>query len=381
MSEFNLKKRLYLTTTIAASLSFFRGQPRLWKEKFDICAMSNETERLKEFAEEEGIEYKYMPLQGEISLLYDLIVLIRIIGVFLKERPYIVHGNTPKASLLSMLAAWITCRPVRIYMCHGLRYQGTQGFLKKLLMFMEKLTCACATHVLCVSKGVENTMLRDGLSTEKKIQVIGNGSAGGVDLEYFNPLSVSENVREELGISADAFVFCFIGRVVKDKGVNELVRAFDELSSSYANVHMLIVGPYEKKLNPIDEMVSYIIKNNIHIHAVGRQTDVRPFLKASDCFVLPSYREGFGMVLIEAGAMGLPCITTNITGCNEIIVPGENGAIIEPRNQDALYCVMKEWVNNPSVLKNMAEKARRMVETRYECHAVWNKYWEFYKNL
>lgn len=375
------KEKFYITTTIAASLSFFKGQPRKWLECYDVCALSSDKDKLIAFAGEEGIACVHVPMKREISLWADFCCLCRFICIFIKEKPYIVHGNTPKASMLSMVAAWITCRPVRIYMCHGLRYQGAQGMLRKLLMFMEKLSCTCATHVLCVSKGVANTMLQDGLCNEKKIQVVGYGSAGGVDLEKFNPQSVTENIREKLGISADAFVFCFIGRIVKDKGVNELVGAFDELFSFNKNTHLLIVGPYEMEQNPIDEMAFDIIKNNMHIHVVGRQADVRPFLKASDCFVLPSYREGFGMVLIEAGAMGLPCITTNITGCNEIIVPDENGTIIEPRNQKELYLVMKKWIENPSVVKKMAENARRMVEERYECHEVWNRYWDFYKSL
>lgn len=375
------KKKLYITTTIAPTLYFFSGQPRLWKDKFDVCAIAGDIDCLKDFSTMEGIRYKHIPMHREISLLSDFLCLLRFIWLFAKERPYMVHGNTPKASMLSMLAAWLTCRPIRIYMCHGLRYQGTQGVLRKLLMFMERLSCACATHVLCVSKGLANTMIQDGLSKEIKTQVVGYGSAGGVDLEKYNPQSVSENIREKLGISADAFVFCFIGRVVKDKGVNELVGAFEKLSSFNKNVHLLIVGPYETNQNPIDETVSDIILNNSHIYAVGRKTDVRTYLKASDCVVLPSYREGFGMVLIEAGAMGLPCITTNITGCNEIIVSGENGIIIEPRDQEELYLVMKKWIENPSEIKKMADNARRMVEERFECHEVWNRYWKFYKSL
>lgn len=372
------KPKLFITTTIPLTFIFFKGQPRLWKEKFDVCAVSSEPENLKMFAEEEGIRYKHIPMKREISLFSDVASLIRWIWLLLKERPYIVHGNTPKASLLSMVAAWITRRPVRIYMCHGLRYQGTEGKLRKLLMTMEKIACSCATHVISVSKGVADIMVADGLCKKEKMMVVGHGSAGGVDMDKFNPDKVERDIRKEMGIPDDAFVFVFVGRVVKDKGVNELVSAFERIK---ANAHLLIVGRVESDQNPIDKKTTRSIENNPNIHAMGMQEDVRPYLKASDAFVLPSYREGFGMVLIEAGSMGLPCITTNITGCNEIIIPGENGAIVEPRNEEALYEVMNKWLENPDVVISMAANSRKMVEERYECHKVWEQYYKFYKSL
>lgn len=375
------KKKFYITTTIALSFIFFKGQPRRWKELFDVCALSAEHDRLKEFAGKEGIRYKFLPLQRKISLWSDFMCLLRYVWIFIKDRPYIVHGNTPKASLLSMVAAWITCRPIRIYMCHGLRYQGTKGWLCKLLMRMEKIACSCATHVVCVSKGVAETMIADNLCCKDKVRVVGAGSAGGIDMELFNPWKVDSSIRNDLGIPEDAFVFCFVGRIVKDKGINELIAAFEKLNISYSNLHLLLVGPMEKEQNPIDAKSSAIIESNTHIYAVGMQKDVRPYLKASDAFVFPSYREGFGMVLIEAGAMGLPCITTNITGCNEIVISGVNGAIVKPRNDEELYLEMKRWIDNPSIVKKMSRNVRKMVKERYECHKVWDDYFNFYKSL
>ena len=376
-----MKKKFYITTTIPLTFIFFKGQPRLWKEKFNVCAISSEHDKLKQFAKEEGINYTYLPMKREISLFTDIISLFRWVWLLLKERPYIVHGNTPKAALLSMVAAWITRRPVRIYMCHGLRYQGTEGKLRKLLMMMEKITCGCATHVVSVSKGVADVMVQDGLCPKEKIRVVGYGSAGGVDVERYNPNKIESNVRNELNIPEDALVFAFVGRIVKDKGINELVSAFYNINKKYPNTHLLLVGPVETIQNPIDESTFRIIEQNENIHAVGMQKDVRSYLKASDAFILPSYREGFGMVLIEAGAMGLPCITTDITGCNEIIVPGENGAIIEPRNKEALRIEMEKWLSNPDMVKNMAKNARKMVVERFDSTYVANNYFNYYKNL
>lgn len=376
-----MKPKFFITTTIPLTFIFFKGQPRLWKEIFDVCAISSEPDNLKQFAKEEGIRYHHISMKREISPFADVVSLFRWTCLLLKERPYIVHGNTPKASLLSMVAAWLTCRPIRIYMCHGLRYQGTQGNLRKLLKIMEKITCFCATHVISVSNGVADIMIADGLCKKEKMMVVGHGSAGGVDMEKFNPDKVECNVRKELGIQEDAFVFVFVGRIVRDKGVNELVAAFNKINEKNQNTHLLLVGPQEMVQNPIKKKTASIIKDNPWIHAVGMQQDVRPYLKAANAFVLPSYREGFGMVLIEAGAMGLPCITTNITGCNEIIIPGENGSIVEPGNEEALYMEMMEWLENRAFVSGMAGKARKMVEERYECHKVWAQYNDFYNEL
>ena len=375
------RKKLFITTTIPLTFIFFKCQPRLWKEKFDVCAISSEPDNLKHFADEEGIKCRHIPMKREISLFADVVSILRWVLLLLKERPYIVHGNTPKAALLSMVAAWITRRPVRIYMCHGLRYQGTEGGLRKLLMMMEEITCRCSTHVISVSKGVANVMVQDGLCPKEKMRVVGYGSAGGVDIERYNPESIESNVRQELNITKDAFVFAFVGRIVKDKGINELVSAFDNINNKYPNIHLLLVGPVETIQNPVDESTFKTIEHNENIHTVGMQNDVRPYLKASDAFILPSYREGFGMVLIEAGAMGLPCITTDITGCNEIIVPGENGAIIEPRNMEALRDEMVKWVSNPDMVKKMASNARKMVSERYDSRIVCEQYFEYYKSL
>ena len=353
----------------------------MWKEKFDVCAISSDEERLKEFAEMEGIRYRRIPMKREISLFSDICSLFRLLWFFVNEKPYIVHANTPKASLLSMVAAWITRRPVRIYMCHGLRYQGTQGLLRKLLMWMERLSCACATEVICVSRGCADVMVADGLCAKEKIKVVGYGSAGGVDMAWFDSEKVESQVRRDLGIPEEDFVFIFVGRLVGDKGVNELVNAFDRLCKVKEGIHLVLVGPTELVQDPIIESTVSIIEHNPFIRSVGRQSDVRPYLKSSDAFVLPSYREGFGMVLIEAGSMGLPCITTDITGCNEIIVEGQNGSIVPPRDADALFKKMKIWTEDKGQVAEMAGKARHMVRERYEGQKVRNLYFEMYKSL
>lgn len=310
-------KKLFIVTTIPVSLYFFKGQLRFLSNSFNITAISSQPDLLYKFGKKEGVNVYSIPMKRSISIFWDFFCLVLFIKLFLKDKPYIVHGNTPKAAMLSMLAAKITRVPVRIYMCHGLRYQGARGKMRKLLLVMEKITCSCATKVLCVNKGVKETLEIDNICNHEKSKVVLYGSANGIDLEYFDrsKLDQSISVRKELGINKSDFVFSFVGRIVRDKGINELVHAFNRLTKQHENVHLILVGPEEKKMDPISKESLRIISDNSFIHAVGRKQDVRYYLVASNAFVLPSYREGFGMVLIESGALGIPCITTDIIGC------------------------------------------------------------------
>ena len=378
-----MKKKFFITTTIPATLGFFKGNLAYLNEVFEVYAISSQKDELNELGRKEGIKTFFIPMRRPISLFYDIVSLFRFIKLFLVERPDIVHGNTPKASLLSMVSAKLSGVKVRIYMCHGLRYQGTTGIIRLLLMKMEKITCACATEVICVSKGVRNILIEDGICAKNKAVVIHHGSASGIDLDYFKIDSSLQNtdVREKLGISLTDFVFIFVGRIVKDKGVNELISSFEKLHSQINSVHLILVGSEEKDLNPISKKNRETIETHLNIHAVGRQIDIRPYLLSSDAFVLPSYREGFGMVLLEAGAMGLPCITTNISGCNEIVIQGENGEIIPPRDEKALYEKMKDWVVHKDKLAYMSSHARSFVENRFDKKTVWLKLLDEYNRL
>lgn len=375
-------KKFFITTTIPMTLNFFKGNLKYLSQWFEVCAISSKPEELQQIGEREGVRTHCIPMERPIALVKDFICLFKFIFFFLKERPYVVHGNTPKASMLSMVAAWITRRPVRIYMCHGLRYQGTQGKMRKLLMWMEKLTCACATEVICVSNGVRDTFATDGICPLKKSVVLGSGSATGIDLEYFDPSLVDATaVRSELGITPEDFVFIFVGRIVTDKGMNELVASFDRLSKEYSHIHLVMVGPEETEQNPITEHSRSVINGNDHIHAIGRRSDVRPYLKDADAFVFPSYREGFGMVLIEANAMGIPAISSDIIGCNEIIIPDENGEIIPVKDEEALYAKMKAWVEAPDKVNEMAAKSRDLVKIRFDRKEVWKNALDEYLRL
>lgn len=378
----NSKKKFFIVTTVPQSLKFFKGQLSFLSDFFQITAISSNKESLNKFGKEEGVKTYCIPMQRHISLLRDMLSLIRFMYFFYREKPYFVHANTPKGSFLSMVSAKLMNTPVRVYMCHGLRYVGYEGLMRNLLKMMECLTCYCATEVICVSSGVKQILIEDRICKKKKLKVIGYGSANGIDLVLFDRNNVNPLKLPMTGVTSSDFIFCFVGRIVKDKGVNELVAAFKQLNNLYVNTKLFIVGPFENNENPIAEITKAEIKSNSGIVYWGKQEDVRPFICMSDIFVLPSYREGFGMVLIEAAALGVPCIATNVTGCNEIIQDGVNGRIIPPRDVSALYETMKWTVEHrDNDVKEMAKRARTMIVERYEQHKVWNALLEEYQAL
>jgi glycosyltransferase involved in cell wall biosynthesis len=337
---------------------------------------------LSNFGKVENVNIKYIDMEREPSPIKDLKSLYSFIRLFIKEKPEIVHGGTPKAALLSMIAAWITRRPIRIYMCHGLRFEAFGGFKRKFLVFMEKLTCWCATDVICVSFGTRDGLIKSNCCKEGKAKVIGDGSPCGIDLSHYDNIpNFQKNIfRHSLGIKSTDFVFLFIGRIVRDKGVNELISSFTALSSKYDDIHLIVLGGYGAT-NKVEECTEDEIENNPKIHYMGQQYDIRPFMMASDVFVLPSYREGLSTVLVESGAMSLPAITCNVTGCNEIIEDGVNGLLIEPRNTDSLFRAMEKVYCNPQMLKRMGVNARKLVSERYEQSVVWNNYLQEYLKL
>ena len=379
------KKKFCIITTIPGSLKFFKGQLNYISNTFDVVAISSEKEKLIEFGKKEDIAIHYIPMKRNISLLDDCKSLFQFINYFKRDCPDIVHGNTPKGAFLSMLAAKLTGISIRIYMCHGLRYQGSQGGMKVLLKLMEKLTCLCATRILCVSAGVKKTLIKDSICKQHKLNVVFNGSANGIDTSYYNREKLPDlNIwKTKLGINDNDFVYCYAGRIVKDKGINELVNAFDRLQQILQEkIHLIIVGRLENNLNPISKETEEKIKNNTHIHMVGLKSDVRSFMAISNVLVLPSYREGFGQVLVEACSLGVPCITTDITGCNEIIQDGINGKIIPPRDENALYKMMKWFYDyRDDKVKIMASNARPTIVKRYEQYKVWNALLSEYQSL
>jgi len=380
-----MKKKFFITTTVPGTFeAFFMDKLTFLGKTFDVCAISSQKQELTVIGKIAGVKTHCIPMSRDISFFNDIKCMFLFIWLFLKERPNLVHGNTPKASFLSMFAAKITGISNRVYMCHGLRYEGFSGKKKWLLMQIEKLTCACASEVICVSQGLRQTLIDNKICSPNKARVIHHGSASGLDLGKFNPESnelQGSLVRTKLGIDPNDFVFIFAGRLVVDKGIIELINSFVKLNTINKNTHIVLIGWLPDKNTPdLTEKIK-VINSHSNIHYLGLQKDIRPYLQSANALVLPTYREGFGMVLVEAGALGIPCIATNVTGCNEIIIDRKNGELIPPRNEQALFEKMKDWAENREKLLFMAKNARKFVTERYDRKVVLTKQLEAYLRL
>ena len=372
--------KLFRLNTIDWSLGMLRGQLRFLNQEFEVVAVANDSGILKEVAEREGVRTIGVPMHREISLLNDCRSLVALYKLFRRERPHIVHSNTPKASLLSMVAAWAARVPHRIYLVTGLRFETTHGILRFILKTMERITCLCATKVIPEGDGVKATLRREHI-TRKPLQKIHHGNINGIDLEHYTRTPEVMQRATEIRNGSEDFTFIFIGRMVRDKGINELVAAFDRLNSELPATKLLLVGKFEDELDPVLPETKQIIENNPKIEFVGYQNDVRPFLVASDVAVLPSYREGFPNVVIQAGAMGLAQIVTDINGCNEVVIEGQNGVIIPKQNEEALYDAMRRLATDRELTARMAASARELIATRYRQEDVWAELLKMYKSL
>ena len=377
------KIKIIRATTVPISLnSFCKGELKSLNEKYEVVALSSPGEDLDEVQKREGVRTIAIPMDRRISILHDVVSLVRIIKAMNKEKPYMVHSMTPKAGLLCMIAAWITRVPVRVHTFTGLVFPTSTGFLRKVLMGTDFITCYCATHIVPEGKGVKADLLNHNI-TNKPMKVLGYGNGRGVDMEYYSFRDEVKSKMEVLGLRADCkFTFLFVGRIVKDKGIKELCEAFD-LLSGMAEVRLFLVGGYEDNLDPISQKSREIIEKNKSIIAVGRKTgdELLAYYAASDCYVSPSYREGFPNTVLEAGAMGLPCIVTDINGSREIIIEGENGVIIPSHDSKALFEAMYNMKRDKVAREKMAGNARKMIGERFEQSFVRKCLYDFYDEV
>lgn len=377
----NDRKKLIRMTAHSKTLGLLKGQIGYIGKEMDVILVAKDTGNLKQLAEQEGVEYRNIDMHREISPANDLKSLLTLIKLFRKEKPDIVHANTPKGALLGLLAAKLTGVKHRIYNVNGLRFETATGNFRRLLIFMEKVACACATKVIPQSNGVAEVVRKEHI-TKKPLKVILNGSGNGVDTDFFNPsLANIQDKAKEIRDNFQGTVFVFVGRVVGDKGVNELVQAFDRLSKDHSDVKLFLVGGRENNLDPIKEETAEIIASNNRIIEFGRQDDVRPFLLASDIFVLPSYREGFPNVVLEAASMSLPSIVTDVNGATDAIINGTNGIIEPKRDAESLYDAMLKLHTDASLRNQMASVTRPMVKRRFNRPDVWKATLEMYQTL
>ena len=373
------KKKIIRTVTVPQSIGFFEEvMMRLKGDGYEVVVVTSPGEELddfrKRYPDETVIE---VPMERHISLIKDLKSLFMMIGVLRREKPYVVHSMTPKAGLVSMMAAWLTGVPVRIHTFTGLVWPTASGLKRKILMATDWITCACATHIIPEGRGVLEDLKNHNVC-RKPMRVLGYGNVRGVDMERFDPDRFADVEKDE-----SKFRFVFVGRIVGDKGINELVEAFIRLNKEYPETKLSLVGNFEADLDPLKPETIEAIESNSNIYACGSKygDDLLTEYMKADCFVMPSYREGFPNTVMEAGAMGLPSIVTDINGSREIIINGENGIIVPSKDADALYKAMKQIVQDSSARERMAANARPLIESRFEKSFVQGCMIEFYEEI
>ena len=375
------KKKIIRACTVSQSLGFVKDMLPDLMQKYKVVLLSSPGTKLDEAKAQYGVKTIAVPMERHISVMKDFVSLCRLIIIFLRERPDMVHSMTPKAGMLCMLAGWMTRVPVRVHTFTGLVFPTSTGLKRRILMFTDWLTCACATHIIPEGEGVKADLLNNGI-TKKPLQVLGYGNVMGVDLSYYVRSEELKVKSEELKTDG-VFTFLFVGRIVRDKGINELVKAFLRLHNHHPNTKLYLVGPYEDSLDPISTETRQAISQNDSIDAVGakRGDDLLAYYAAADCFVFPSYREGFPNTVLEAGAMDLPSIVTDINGSREIIIEGQNGLIVLPRDEQALFEAMMEMMENTEKRKEMAANARRLIAQRFEASFVRACLYDFYRRI
>jgi glycosyltransferase involved in cell wall biosynthesis len=373
-------KKIIRAATVSMSTIFYKPIVKdLQSKGYEVVSVTSPGPELKEL-NDMGVKCIEVSMERHISLTKDVKSLIELVKVFGKEKPAMVHSMTPKAGLLCMIAAWLTRVPRRVHTFTGLVWPTATGLSRKILMATDWLTCACATHVIPEGKGVMDDL--QAHITKKPMKVLGYGNVKGVDMERFSRradvMEVAKTIKKE-GI----FTFVFVGRIVGDKGINELVEAFIRLLQEKYETRLILVGPYEENLDPVSTLTKERIDSTPQIEAVGPifNDNLLPYYAASDCFVFPSYREGFPNTVMEAGAMGLPCIVTDINGSREIIVDGKNGVVIPSKDTDALYKAMKNMIEDQAAYSKMSDNARPMIESRFEQGFVRSCLLDFYDEI
>jgi glycosyltransferase involved in cell wall biosynthesis len=380
-----MQKLIRITTVPSSLRSLLKGQHRFMSKYFEVIGVSGDGDALAEVRQNEGIRTHVVEMTRTITPLKDLKALLKLYKFFKKEKPFIVHTHTPKAGTVGMIAAKLAGVPNRLHTIAGLPLLEKTGVMRKLLNLVEKLTYSCSTLILPNSFKLKRIILTEKFTSASKLKVIGHGSSNGIDTEHYNIAHVTEKekeqLRESLNINENDTVFIFIGRIVKDKGINELVAAFNLLTKKYSRCKLLLIGSRENHLDPLLSKTEILIKENICIIPTGVQKDIRPYVSISHALTFPSYREGFPNVVLQASCMCLPCIVSDINGCNEIIEDQVNGLIIPVKNSEALESAMIYMIENPEKRLDMIKHSRKRILERYKQEFIWDESLKLYRSL
>lgn len=343
---------------------------------FQVTLVSSPGELLDRIVANEGVNCASIPMRRTIAPAADLIALVKIWRLMGRLKPHMVEFGTPKAGLLGMLAAAVRGVPWRVYHLRGLKLETAHGWKRRLLLVTERLACACAHVVLCNSASLRARVLELGLAPAKKLRILGEGSSIGVDIRRFSP--GPSKVRERFGWKSDTPVIGFVGRLTRDKGLPELVDAFDQILKVEPEAQLLLVGWFDAAEDALDASMRARIQIHPQIHFTGYVQDPAPYYRAMDVMALPTWREGFPNAVLEAQASGVPVVTTTATGARDSIMPEVTGLLIPPGHPTAIAEAVLKLLRDPARRQRMGKEARDWVLAHYMEQRVARLTEEFY---
>ena len=319
-------------------------------------------------------------IERNISPFSDLRAFFHLLTIFHREKFDVVHTYTPKSGLLGIVAAYLAFVPIRIHHFQGEVWASKTYFMRFLLKNLDRLMAYCATHLLVVSETEKEFLVVEGITSRVRLDMLAHGSICGVDTVRFSPnTKLSRHMRERLNFNVNDQVILFMGRLTYDKGLMDLVSAFAKLSNSYPNLNLLIVGPDENNLSSLIQTRFEHLKNRIHFN--GYTPHPEDFIAVSDIFCLPSYREGFGLVLIEAASMQVPTVGSRIYGISDAVVDGETGLLFEPRNVSDLAVKIQILLDNQDLAKKLGSKGRERALMLFRKEVLIEAMETYYKNI
>ena len=369
------------------SLKFLvRGQMKHASAKgFDTSMASADGPERDEVVAVEGCPHHIVHMERDIAPVSDLVSLFRMIGLLNRVKPHIIHTHTPKAGLLGMMAGFVCRTPIRIHTLAGWRLQNESGFKRQLLWFAEKMTYWCSHEVWPNSNSLRQQLLDIKFGKPEKLKLIGLGSSNGIDCTEFSPESIDPAkvaaIKTQLEYDPDNIYLISIGRVVAQKGINELVNVFERLQQSHNNLKLIIVGPREEQSDPISSDTSRSIDENPDIIDVGFSNEVKHFLTIANVLVHPSHREGFPNVVLQAGAMNCPIVCSDIGGNIDIVTDEETGLIFKVKNEEDLHQRLEFAIRNPDKIKSMADRLQETIKTNFAREIVQNQIHQEYQRL
>lgn len=346
---------------------------------FRVLLLSSPGPLLDITAAREGVEPIALPMRRSIAPFADLVALCRLWQLIGKYRPDLVEFSTPKAGLLGTLAAWLRGVPRRVYMLRGLKLETTFGLKRRILLAAEKLAARCAHVVLCNSESLRAETLALRIAPSSKLRLLGEGSSNGVDINRFSP--GRSPVREQLGIPRGVPVVGFAGRLTRDKGLPELCEAFDLILCAEPTTRLLLVGWFDVAEDALDPGIRNRILSHPNIYCTGFVPDAAPYYRAMDLLVLPTWREGFPNVVLEAAATGIPVVTTESTGARDSVLPEITGLMIPPGYPDAIYEAVMKLIRDPTRRRRMGRAARAWILEHYVEARVVTMTVDYYKSL